>query len=187
MKRLLLLLLLAFPALAADFEVGVRHLVLIPRGDSGALDLPTGRGFAAIGEVFWSERFSTQVAASFTNPEAILRPENAEPVDLGTLGLDIYSVSARYHFSPQAKLSAYAGGGAALVIIGNLDDQFGDEFEATFGNETTFLGEAGLRYKFWPGVFLEFGVAYMPLSATSDAIDIDVDPLIVTAGAMYRF
>jgi outer membrane protein W len=188
MKRLLLILLLAFPVLAADFEVGVRHLVVFPRGDSGALDIPMGRGFSATAEVFWSERFSTQVAASFANPEAILRPENTEPVDLGTLGLDIYSVSARYHFSPQSKLSAYAGGGAALVIIGNLDDQFGDEFEATFDNETTFLGEAGLRYKFWPGVFLELGVAYMPLSASSEEIEgVNVDPLIVTGGAMYRF
>src|SRR5687768_14283599 len=188
MKRLLLILLLAFPALAADFEIGVRHLVLIPRGDSGALDFATGRGFSATAEVFWSERLSTQVAASFANPEATLRPENAEPVDLGTLGLDIYSASARYHFSPGSKLSGYAGGGAAFVVIGNLDDQFGEEIEATFDNEITLLGEAGLRYKFWPGIFLELGVAYMPLTATSETFeDVNVDPMIVTAGASWRF
>ncbi len=188
MMRLALVLLLAFPVLAADVEVGVRHVVLFPTGDSGELDIPMGRGFAPAVEVFWSERFSTQLAASFTNPEAILRPENAEPVDLGTLGLDIYSASARYHFSPQTKLSGYAGAGAALAIIGNLDDQFGDEIEATFGNELTFLGEAGLRYKLWPGVFLELGVAYMPLTATSDDFpDVNVDPMVVTAGASWRF
>src|SRR5687767_14709153 len=114
MMRIALILLLAFPVFAADFELGARHLVVFPKGDSGALDLPMSRGFSATAEVFWSERFSTQFAAAFANPEAILRPENAEPVDLGTLGLDIYSASARYHFSPQRKLSAYAGGGAAF-------------------------------------------------------------------------
>ena len=188
MMRFALVLLLAFPVLAADVEVGVRHVLLMPKGDSGDLDLPMARGFAPTVEVFWSERFSTQIAASFTNPEAILRPANAEPVDLGTLGLDIYSATARYHFSGQRKLSGYAGGGAALAIIGNLDDQFGEEIEATFGNELTFLGEAGLRYKFWPGVFLELGVSYMPLTATSDEFaDVNVDPMIVTAGAAWRF
>ena len=185
---LALALLLAVPMFAAGVEVGVRHLVVFPRGDSGALDIPTSRGFGVTAEAFWSERFSTQVSAAFANPEAILRPANAEPVDLGTLGLDIYSARARYHFSPGSKLGAYAGGGAAFVVIGNLDDQFGDEIEATFDSEITFLAEGGLRYKFWPGVFLELGVSYMPLTATSDDFpDVEVDPVIITAGASYRF
>ena len=175
-------------AAALQFEAGVRHLVVFAKGDSGSLDIPMGRGFAATAEVFWSERLSTQFAASFANPEAILRPANAEPVDLGTLGLDIYSASARYHFAPQSKLSAYAGAGAAFVVVGNLDDQFGEEIDATFGSEITFLGEGGLRYKFWPGVFLELGVSYLPLSASSETFeDVNVDPVIVTGGASWRF
>jgi opacity protein-like surface antigen len=188
MKRIVLILLLALPAFGADVEAGIRHIVVFPIGDSGTLDIPMSRGFGATAEVFWSERLSTQFAASFANPEAILRPENAEPVDLGTLGLDIYSASVHYHFAPQSRLSAYAGAGAALVVVGNLDDQFGDDFEATFDSETTFLGDAGLRYRVLSRVILDLGVTYMPLSPRSDQIEgVNVDPLIVTAGASWRF
>jgi hypothetical protein len=139
MKRLLFVLLFAFPALAADFEAGIRHVVVMSMGDSGELDIPLSRGFAATGEVFWTESISTQFAASFVNPEAILFPANAEPVDLGTLGLDVYSVTARYHFAPASRFSAYAGGGGAFVIVGNLDDQFGDAVYLEYDEQTTFL------------------------------------------------
>ena len=186
MKRLIFVLLLAAPAFAADFEAGIRHVVMNAMGESGELDLPMSRGFAATGEVFWTERLSTQFAASFVNPEAILHPAGAEPVDLGTLGIDIYSATARWHFTPAARFSAYAGGGAALVMLGNLDDQFGDEVLVEYDNQTTFLGEAGVRYRFRPRLFLDLGVAYMPLSADGE-IELNVDPLTVSGGIAWRF
>lgn len=197
MMRFLLILLLAVPAFGADVEAGVRHLVVFPRGDAGDLDIPMSRGFGATVEVFWSERISTQFAASFMNPEAILFPPDAEPVDLGTLGLDIYSVTARYHFMPRSRLSAYAGGGAAFVVIGNLDDQFGDAFEATFDSETTFLAEAGLRYRLMPRLFVALDATYLPLTAEPDVLlntgqlvlprEMDLGSVIMSAGLSWRF
>ena len=195
MKRLAFLLISSAVALPTNshaaeprgFEAGIRHVVVFPSGDSGALDIAMSRGFGVTADVFWTERLSTQFAASFVNPEAILRPANAEPVDLGTLGLDTYSVSGRFHIAPARRLSAYAGAGAAFVIIGNLDDQFGDTFETTFDSEFTFLGEAGLRYRLVSRVFLDLGLSYMPLRAKSDLMEVNVDPLTVTAGASWRF
>ena len=193
MKRAVFLVLLALPALGADFEAGLRHVGVFAAGDSGALDIALSRGFAATGEVFWTERVSTQFAASFVNPEAILEPANAEPVDLGTLGLDVYSVTARYHFTPEARFSAFAGAGAAVVSIGNLDDQFGDDYEAEFESETTWLVEAGVRYRVLPRLFFDVGASYLPLGAQPERArgpvpaELNVDPVTVSIGAAWRF
>jgi hypothetical protein len=187
------------PLAAADFELGIRHVISKTTGHSGDLDIPLSRGFGASAEVFWSSHFSTSAAATFVNPAAILHPSTPPPedVDLGTLGLDIYSLSARWHFAPDARLSTFAGAGAALVKIGNLDDQFGDTFEADFDNQTTFIVEGGLRYRVQRVVF-EMGVMYVPLEAEPHirrATDpnvklpakVGLDPVIVSLGAAWRF
>jgi opacity protein-like surface antigen len=192
MRIAVLCLLLAVPLHAAEIEVGGQHVIGIARGDTGELDIATSRGFGAHMDVFWSDRVSTRVAAVFLNPAAILFPDDPPPtdVDLGTLGLDIYSATARYHLAPHARLSAFAGGGAALVSIGNLDDQFGDDVEIEFDSETTYVVEAGLRVRIFPRIVLEASAAYLPLELEAPAplpSKIAVDPLIVSIGAAWRF
>lgn len=198
-NAVLCVLLLAAPLHAADLEVGVQHVIAIP-GDTGELDVATSRGFGAHLDVFWSERFSTRVAAVFVNPAAILVPENPPPadVDLGTLGLDIYSATARFHIAPRARFSAFAGAGVAVVTIGNLDDQFGDAVEIEFDQETAFVAEAGVRYRVHPRIMFEASAIYVPLEIEGNvrrAADprivvpspIGVDPVVVNVGAAWRF
>ncbi|HEX2831707.1 MAG TPA: OmpW family outer membrane protein [Thermoanaerobaculia bacterium] len=198
--RALLVLLIALPALplfAADFEAGVRHVVAMPMGESGDLDIPLSRGFAATGEVFFTPRISAQLSATFVNPEAILYPSTPPPedVDLGTLGLDVYSATARLHFRSEHRFSPFVGAGGALVMLGNLDDQFGGDVEAEFDDELTFVVEGGVRYRFRPSLFLELSAAYLPLEAETQVIrtnialpeTVGIDPLIVSAGASWRF
>ena len=188
---------LALSLHAAEFEAGAQHVIAMTTGDTGALDVEPGRGFGAHVEVFWSESLSTRAAATFVNPAAILYPENPPPsdVDLGTLGLDMYSATARWHLAPRSRISAYAGGGAAFVLIGNLDDQFGSEVEIDFDPELTFVAEGGLRYRFRERIFVELGVTYLPLEGNADVRRTNValpetfafDPVIVSAGAAWRF
>ena len=188
---IVLLLLLAVPLHAADFEAGGQHVIAMPK-DTGELDIATSRGFGAHAEVFWTGRVSTRVTAVFLNPAAILYPENPPPtdVDLGTLGLDVYSVTRRFHVAPRARFSAFAGAGPALVSVGNLDDQFGDEIEIEFDEETTFVVEAGLRYRVLPRLYFEGAAAYLPLELEGKAplpASIAIDPWIVSVGAAWRF
>lgn len=185
MRRLLFLLLLAAPLTAARIEAGAVH-VLVTAGDNGDLEIDMSRGFGAHIEVFWSDALSTRAAATFVNP-AVFTPE----VDLGTLGLDIWSAAARWHFAPRSRFSGFAGAGGALVVAGNLDDQFGDEVEAELDSEVSPLVEAGVRYRIHPRIVLELGAAYIPLELSADEprlpAAIAVDPLIVSAGASWRF
>ncbi len=198
-NAVLCVLLLAAPLHAADIEVGLQHVIAIP-GDTGELNIATGRGFGAHLDVFWSDRVSTRVAAVLVNPAAILYPSDPPPadVDLGTLGLDIYSATARFHVAPRARFSAFAGAGAALVTIGNLDDQFGDAVEIEFDQETALVAEAGVRYRVHPRIVFEASAVYVPLEiegnvrrATDPRIvvpsPIGLDPVVVSVGAAWRF
>jgi outer membrane protein len=196
MKRLLLLLFLALPLTAQQFEAGIRHVAALSGEtsfDGGRLEVPLGRGFAATAEVFWTESLATHVAATFVNPEAILYVPN--DVDLGTLGMDIVTAEARWHVRPRARFSPYAGAGAAYAIFGNLEERFGDDIEADLGPEFTFVAEAGVRYRPMGRVAVELGVSYLPLQPSLDVkrtdvtlpAKLDLDPLIVSIGATWRF
>lgn len=203
-KAVLIALMLCCVSLrAADFEVGIRHVATAFTGDAefagGELDVVSTRGFAATAEVFWTPRVSTHFAATFVNPATILYPASTPPhdVDLGTLGLDTYSASARWHFAPQSRWSAFAGGGVALVSIGNLEDRFGDEIEMTYDNETAFLVEGGVRFRFLPNVYLDAAISYMPLEAEPNFVRnetnvvlpprLSLNPATISAGAAWRF
>jgi len=196
--RLLLVLLLALPVAAADVEAGVQHVGTIMTGDSsfdgGELDVESSRGFAASAEVFWSERLSTRLAGTFINPVAVLNPGD---VDLNTVSLDVYSASARWHFAPEHRFSAYAGAGVAYVSFGNLEERFADDLEMNLDPETALLAEAGVRYRFRPRLFFDLGVTYMPLEGEPVVIrnnrnlplpaTIAFDPVTLSAGASWRF
>jgi outer membrane protein W len=195
---LVLALLLAMPLHAADLELGIRHLSMSPMGDGGfdggAVDIVSSRGFGATAEVFWTPRVSTQLAATFVNPATFLNPAD---IDLGTFGIDTYSLTARYHFAPNARFSSFAGAGAALVIFGDLEDRFGDDLEMTFDRETAFVVEGGLRYRVRASIILDAAVSYMPLEATPNHVrndanlllpaSVKVDPLTISVGAAWRF
>ncbi|HEX2060973.1 MAG TPA: OmpW family outer membrane protein [Thermoanaerobaculia bacterium] len=186
-------LLLALPLHGADYEAGIRHLAQMPMADS-AIDVVSSRGFAVTGEVFWRENVSAQFAAMFVNPAAILRPED---VDLGTLGMDLYSVSLRWHVAPRRRFAPFVGGGVALVTFGNLEDRFGEDIEMEFDDETAFFAETGLRYRFYDNLYLDVAVSYMPLEATASRVrnassvtlptSVPLDPVTVSAGAAWRF
>jgi outer membrane protein W len=199
MKRLAVLFLLAFPLRAADVEVGIHHVATMMTGDGaydGAeLEVELSRGFAVSAEVFFSERVSTQLSGTFINPVAVINPGD---VDLNTISLDIYAVTGRWHFAPEARLSGFAGGGVAFVSLGNLEERFDDRIELEFDPETTFLVEAGLRYRFRPRIIFTGSLTYMPLEAESIVIRderpdvplperVTLNPLTVSVGAAWRF
>ena len=198
MRALIISLFLAMPLYAADLELGMRHLQMRPMGDDafegGKLDVVSSRGFAATAEVFWTPRISTQLAGTFVNPATFIHAAN---LDLGTFGIDTYSLSARYHFAPNARFSPFAGAGPAVAIFGDLEDRFGDDIEMTFDRETALLVEGGLRYRVFPNVYLDVAASYMPLEARVNHVrndtrmalptTVQVDPFTISAGASWRF
>lgn len=197
------LFLCATPLAAAELELGIHHVATMMNGESGfdggELDIAGSRGFGASAEVFVGERWSAQLAATLINPETMLLPSSGASgnVDLGTLGLEMYTLTARHHFAPRSRFSYFAGGGAALVSIGNLEDRFSDDLELEYDTATTFVVEGGLRYRFQPNVFLHLAVSYIPLEAEPSFVRnttpvvlpprLSLDPVTVSVGAAWRF
>jgi outer membrane protein W len=191
MRRLVLLA--AFfactTAAAQEIEAGLRHLI-VNTGSTGDLEVPASRGFAGTLEVFITPRFSAELSQSFVNPTAMYRD-----LDLGTLGLESTALTARWNFAPAARLSAFAGAGAAFVKIGNLDDQFGDEIDVEFDSELAPIAEAGLRLRVVPRLAAVLLVSYMPLAVTPNVRrtnvplpgELGLDPVTVGVGASWRF
>ena len=190
-------------AAALRFEGGIRHVATklsTSDGNASRLDLRPARGFGASLEAFWSSQASLRLATTLVNPEAILYPRTPPPndIDLGTLGIHVTSIAARYYFRPASRVAIFAGAGGALVLPGNLDDRFGDSFRADFEREVTGVVETGLRYRLRPRVHLELGVEYLPLEVTpriQRGIDgaivlpdaISIDPITIGIGACWRF
>ena len=181
------------------YEIGIQHVGVVTTGDTGDLDVPLGRGFAITGERWVSPEFSTALTATFVNPEAILFPSNPPPndVDLGTIGLQTTSLTARWNFRSEEFFSAFAGAGPALVRIGNLDDQFGDAVEADFDTRLTFVIQGGVRFRPWdiPGPALNLTASYTPLKAEPNVRKTNVplpgelalNPVTIGIGASWRF
>ncbi len=191
------------PLLASDFEAGMRYAVVPPRTNDFAgssLDIGSSGGFAATAEFFRSEQLSLHFAATFVNPAVILYPAVSPPsdVDLTTLGLDTYSLSGRWYFMRDSRIRPYAGAGLGYVVIGDLNDRFGDAIEVVFDPKWEPVAEGGVRYQILPRLALDLSVSWMPLSAESKVVrnddlrvelpaQIELDPLTFSAGAAWRF
>ncbi|HET7437348.1 MAG TPA: hypothetical protein VFN10_21765, partial [Thermoanaerobaculia bacterium] len=135
----------------------------------GTLDIDSSQGFEACAELFLSDRYSARLSATFLQPTAILFPSAPPPndVDLGTLGITPIALTGRMHFRHGARIEPYGGAGAAIVILGNLDDQFGDDVDVNLDRPVTFVVEGGVRYQLRSlPVALEAGVSYMPITGT---------------------
>jgi outer membrane protein W len=177
-------------------EAGIQHVAGsygTTRFGSGRVELPMSRGFAATAEVFWTPRVTTHFAATFVNPEAFLY--TPAETDLGTVGINVASAVVRYHFRPNARLSGFAGAGAAYASLGNLDDRFGDGVEASLDPQLTWTATAGLRYHVTQRLTLEAGAMYLPLqpklkvAKTNTPLprELSLDAVTVSIGATWRF
>ena len=175
---------------AADFEVGARYLTVRP---NDAL-LRNAMGFGVDAEVFFSNRVSANLAASFVQPVAIYEPAD---VDLGTLGITPITLTGRYYFMDK-RLTPFVGAGPAWFMLGDLDDFFDDKVLADFDARLVIATEAGLRYRMRSPLSFAMVVCYIPLDADlnirrSDNPSVtlparlEIDPLFVAVGASWRF
>ncbi|HVS33674.1 MAG TPA: OmpW family outer membrane protein [Thermoanaerobaculia bacterium] len=189
--RLFIIIILALPVSAADF--GIRYLSTYIK-DSGKIEVPSSLGFGATAEVIWSRNLSTQLAGTFVQPAAILTSSNT---DLGTIDMDVVSLVMRYRARDGSRFSPFAGAGAAVVFLGDLDDRFGNDIEAELETQTSLVVEAGVRSRISPRLTLEAAAMYLPLEPEvrvrrnegSAAIPpvITLNPIVVSIGISRRF
>lgn len=169
-------------------------------GDLDRLEFDTEQGFGAAINVFWTNRISTEFAASVTEPDLDMRfSEPGAPAIAGSLEMMPITVVLQYHFNPEGRFDPYVGAGAAWVLFDeiesdNLDDINIDAID--FDDDLGLVLNAGLSFDITPSLALNLDAKYVPVESAatarfgtieSDALDIEINPLILGLGLQFQF
>ena len=153
-------------------------------------------GYGIAANVFWTNRISTEFAVARVSPQTTARRRAA-----GASGGDIVMMPItavlQFHLAPNGTLDPYIGAGAAYVLF--------DDFNANGLNGVRRIelkDDAGLALNAGLGIRLgsRFGILldgkYVPLKSSATAVyatgpnttaDIDINPVILSAGLQIRF
>ncbi|MCA1732332.1 MAG: outer membrane beta-barrel protein [Acidobacteria bacterium] len=199
---LLLVLVAALPALAQNpVDINVFASWVDAQGetifDEGPeTNFESGDGFGVSVNWFWGRNLSTELSASALTIDAGLDLGGEPFVDLGSIDLTPISLTLQYHFARDSVIDPYLGVGAAWVLVedlesADLDRLYGAALEAD--DEFTYVLNAGLGIRLTQSFGLYLDGKYMPLEiatrAAGDTYDTDlqIDPMIVSAGIRLRF
>lgn len=209
---MLLGLFAAVPAAAQDRAVDVTGFItwVDISGDNtfeGSIDdfdveFDSDTGYGLSVNVFWSDRISTEFAASSVSPDVSFSPVGGGlPAFLvGDLEMIPITATLQYHFAPNSRIDPYVGAGAAYVLFDDLDaaDDVDDvDFDAIeFESDAGFVVNAGVDFGLTENFAINLDAKYVPISASAEAVfstgpgqafDVDVNPLIISAGARLKF
>lgn len=212
MKSLRILLLLGlFAALPALAQTPVDVLVfgswVDAQGDTAfdeglEMDFESGTGFGVGVNWFWGDRVSTEFAASAVSLDAGIEEgegesDDEEPlVDLGSADLTPITVTFQFHFARDSFIDPYVGVGAAWVMADDLASDDLDLLEIgsiEVDDEVTYVLNAGLGVRFTDRIGLYLDGKYIPLEPATRAaedpedVDIEINPMILSAGLRFRF
>lgn len=163
-------------------------------------DDAAGLGFAL--NYFFTDRLSVESKASIVRSDLALRvrtgPDSVVLIDLGDFDLYPLTVMLQYHFSTSGSLRPYVAAGPGYLILDNIETrQLGPQgvSKIEFDNSIGLVVGGGLNYNFSSRFHLNVDARYIPLESSSEVTfvgssnvqEIDVRPLIVSAGLGYRF
>ncbi|HVT44571.1 MAG TPA: OmpW family outer membrane protein [Thermoanaerobaculia bacterium] len=205
---LVLLLLVAGSAFAQQRSVDVSgfYVWADPTGDTQFndfdLEVDSTSGFGGAINVFWSNRVSTEFAASVIKPEATLRSSNPLIPALtgGELEMIPITVILQFHFAPRARFDPYVGAGAAYVLFDDLDStsDLGNIgiSSVDIDDDVGLVLNAGMSIDLTRRLALYLDGKYVPITTAATAvfatgpgreIDIDINPLILSVGLSFQF
>lgn len=213
MKRILLpLLLLTFPVAAfaqnSMLDLTGRVVWADPQGkndfedDQSNFDLDSSEGYGAALNIHWGERISTEVGAYSVDSDATLDTP-VTGVNLGSLEMIPLTATLQYHLMGASRIDPYIGGGVAYVLFDELSsndlrelDIEAIDFEDDFG----YLANAGLSLGLTSNIALNVDAKWISVSSATiarpvggvddvegDKVEIDIDPLLISAGVTLRF
>ena len=208
MKTAFLITLLAgLPALAqTPVDVSVFASWVDAQGDTAfeeglEADFESGTGFGVAVNWFWGQRLSTEFAASAVSLDAGLEAadeSDAEEflIDLGSADLTPITATMQFHVARDSRIDPYVGVGAAWVLADDLESQDLDLLEigaVEIDDEFTYLLNAGLGVRLTNTFGLYLDGKYIPLEPStraagdSEDVDIEINPMIFSAGLKFRF
>jgi outer membrane protein W len=170
---------------------------LVDEGDSITLDFDEKLGYGVSFNHFWTDAFSTEIAAQKFGADLIVSDNLAPSPDFNVADVDITSITAmgQLHFMRASRFSPYVGAGIARISgdFDPIDDPDDPESSGTFDleSETTWTAAVGANLRINDHFFFVGELKYIPWSAVAEddpaSDSIDVDPLTFAAGVKVRF
>ena len=204
----------SFPAFAQDrtVDLSVFAAWASPNGrtsfeiadnpnDFDDIEFDSDQGYGAAVNVFWSDRISTEFAASLIDPEINIADAGRSRIVFNE-PLEMIPLTAilQYHFLGSGRFDPYIGVGAGYVLFQDINDEneLDDvDFDSIdLEDDFAFAANAGLKIGFTDNFGLYLDAKYIPVTAEATAIvpgspdatqEIDIDPLILAAGISFSF
>lgn len=200
MKRSLglwiLLALAAMPLAAQSSEFGVwlaQSRVGETDEDEAVLEFDNGDGFGVSYNQYFGNALSLELSATALEHDGNISVEGENVLDIGSLDIVPIVATIQLHFARGGRVSPYIGGGLAYIMA---DDLAGGDVEEVveIDNAITWAAQAGLdiniNQRFAIGVDAKY-TGYTPDAAAadqpSDSIELDLNPLIISAGVKFRW
>jgi outer membrane protein len=202
--------LLAVPVMAQDRAIDVsvfatwvdpsgENVIEVDDGDDVEVEFDSEIGFGLAVNVFWGNTISTEFAAAMVEPEFTATDPTLGP--FLAAGLEMIPITAilQFHFNPEGRFDPYIGAGVGYVLFDDIDDEedLRDtgideiEFDEDFGWAVNLGAHVGFTDNF--GLYLDakyIGVGTEATAVVGDEAfptDLDVDPLMLSAGVTFRF
>lgn len=216
MKRILVLMALATfaaaPAFAQSRSVDVTGWVTWadPSGDTFEnvddiedveVEFDSEQGYGLGINFFLSDRISAEIAAHVLEPDLNLR--FSDPTipftTFGSLEMIPITATLQFHFAPEGRFDPYIGAGAAWVLFDEVSGAALDDIDVDsidFDDDFGFVVNAGVSIGLTELIAINLDAKYVPVSSAAraviagvpgEAIDIDVNPTILSAGISLQF
>lgn len=170
--------------------------------DDARVEFDSEQGFGVAVNVFFSNRISAEFAASAVEPDVVFRSDNPlfPLLTGGQLEMIPITATLQYHFNPDGRIDPYVGLGAAYVLfdrVSDFDDVGNIDIDAIdFDDDVGLVVNAGLTFDITPTLAVYVDGKYVPVSSSATAsfatgpgtsTDIDINPLILSAGLGFQF
>ncbi len=207
--RVLFVMFLAVMSLRtfAQTEVGISinsaefdTVTLVEESESITLDFDEGIGIGLSFNHYWTDAFSTELAAHSFRADMTIEADDLPVFEAGEISAAAITGMGQFHFNRAGRFSPYAGAGIAF-ISGEFDanPEFEDPSEPDsdgfkLETETTWTAGVGADIRITERLILNLDVRYLRWSATPELEDeedeiesLDVDPMLFSAGIKFRF
>ncbi|HEX8172433.1 MAG TPA: OmpW family outer membrane protein [Thermoanaerobaculia bacterium] len=147
-----------------------------------------GSGYGASYSRALPHRLSAEIAAFRVSAGASLRDPD-ETVSAGDVEITPITAMLRLDVIRAGAFSAHVGAGAAYVMVDDLSSrelQFAGAGTINLDDETTYVAGAGAEWSFgrWA---IAADARYLPLTLHAPNGEVDLDPLLLSAGVRVRF
>ncbi len=165
--------------------------------DPATIDFDPSVGYGASANIFFSDRFSVELAISRVKTDTTIR-RRAVSSPGGELEMMPVTAVVQWHFAPNGFIDPYIGAGAAYVLFDDVKDNgLSGLDQIDLKDDAGLAVNAGLGFKLGNRFGIVLDGKYVPLESNAKAVvlgtgetsegKVDISPIIVSAGLSLRF